>query len=512
MVSSQTITSVQYPMTGEDLSVVPLDDFPLPCTKCDQSAMTEDCNYETGICITLSDTSISVIGTNATLIDNGQFSLDAHCTPRYLQKLTLVKYVVICWESSYQLFHTDDLQLEEISLGEDGARDGILVQSSRNEFGSQTHLYHVEIHDSDHLVLNYNVVGGVPGFIFPDNDCTFDSLALHPIFSLHGKFFLSCSTANEERAYFLHSTDTYDDPIRVSLCSDPLSYPNSSTFAVACNSSLEIYMKNNVERHQSKNFSSSIISFWYLNPTTLILDTGNQQIVNVDLFMESSGSDGVLALNGTDTNCSLTRKLLTPDVYATVCTSDELYNVYLLNTTKGQPLPPVSNLTEEPLNIYFNFLPPNTTNHVPTTPITPTDSSSTPPITPTDSGSTPPIMPTDSTPSTPSNDETTDFPSTETLKPRKSTYLLKILLPIICGVLLVVIALVVCTICCCKSYRRKASQQRLPSINIQPPTDIVHSSNGAATPSMSATNSSAISSIAGSQEDLEMAEYRTIIV
>jgi hypothetical protein len=239
VVSSQTITSQIYATAGRGRSVVPLDDFPLPCTKCDQSAMTEDCNYEAGVCITLSDTSISVIGTNATLIDNGQFSLDAHCTPRYLQKLTLVKYVVICWESSYQLFHTDDLRLEGISLGEDGARDGILVQSSRNEFGSQTHLYHVEIRDSDNLVVNYDVGRGVSDIIFPDNDCTYDSLALHSILSLHGTFFVSCLTATEERSYFLHSTDTYDDPIRVSLCSDPLSYPNSSTFAVACNSSLQ---------------------------------------------------------------------------------------------------------------------------------------------------------------------------------------------------------------------------------------------------------------------------------
>ena len=486
MVGPRTITSELYPMTDGVCSVVPLDDFPLPCTKCEQGTMTEDCNYEAGVCITLSDTSVSVIGTNATVLDNGQFSLDSQCTPRYLQKLTHVKYAVICWESSYHLFHTDYLQLDRISSGEDGARDGILVQSSSDVFGRQTHLHHVEIHDSDHSVYIYDILGGVSDLIYPDYDCMYDSLALHPIFSSYGTFFLSCSTANEAKMYFLLSTDTYgSSPIRVTLCSDPLSYPESSTFAVACNYSLVIYMKNDMEYHHSMNFSSSITFFSYLDPTTLILDTGNQHIVSVELFMNSGGSDGVLALNSTNTNCSLIRKRLTPDVYATVCASGGVYNVQLFNTTQGQPLPPVSNLTEEPLTVYFNFQepptlpgPPNTTNHTPTTPIAPTDSSSTTSITPTDSSSIT-TMPTDLTQNTPSEDEN---PPT---KPGKSTSGRKILLPVLLtvgGVLVLATGIMILLVVC-----------------------IVHSHRQKAPPNMSTTNSSFVSSRAGSQEDMEWA-------
>jgi hypothetical protein len=236
-------------------------------------------------------------------------------------------------------------------------------------------------------------------------------------------------------------------------------------------------MKNDVENYQSKNFSDGITFVSYLNPTTLILDARTQHIINVDLFMKSGGSDGILTLNSTDTstNCSLIRKLLTPDVYATACTNGVLYNVQLFNATKGQLLLPVSNLTERPLDVYFEIqqpptLLPNTTNHSSTTPITPTDS----------------------TLSTPSKEDMT--PTEEALKPGKSTSIYLPVLLTVGGVLsLAVVLLVACIVCLCKSRRQKAAQQ--PSVDIS-----AHSSNGANTPNMSVTNSSAISSI-----DLEMA-------
>lgn len=415
VVGAQSITSQPYPdpkATGQRTTTQLSDHFPTTCTTCDRGAMTEHCNYEDGFCVKLSDTSISLISVNGSLLHGSPFRLDRSCTPRYLQKLKQGDFAVICWESSYHIFkcRSDldcDPQLQEISPGGSGARDGILVQSSShfNHHG----FHHVEIVGND--IESHDVSsGGGYDLLFPDAECI-ETLSLYPTFSSHETFFLSCLTATKKRTYFLHSIRPGSDPIRIDLCSDPLSSPNGGSFAVVCNGSLAVF--NNAEHYCSENFGSSITFHNYLNPATLvvILDTGNQYIVDVDIFMDSGGLDGIITLHNTST-CSSVHKLLTHDVYATVCRKTTFYDVQLFNVTNGRALKPVSNLTEAPLDIYFDFSQPSTSQ--PPTSQPPT----------VDPGPTTMINPTNSSSHSSSKEgileEKTDGPSKESPKPQKS--------------------------------------------------------------------------------------------
>lgn len=382
--------------------------------------MTEYCNYKRRSCIRLSDTAISVITTNISL-SRQSYSLDSSCKPRYLQRLGQKKFAVVCKGASFQVFHhVSEPQLENIVHGEDGALEGILVQSG-------IFLFHVEV-DPYHLdLILYNVRGGsVFDYVLPDSECT-HSLSLHLTFS-RGTFFYSCLTDADERLYFLYRlADDVSVPIRI--CNDPVS-SEGSTYAVACNDALTIYMKSNIEESHSKNFTSPIKFFKFLDRTTLIvaLETGSEHIVNVQTFMNTNGTDGVYTLH--DASDCTPSKLITPRVYATVCTSGALYSVHLYNTTNGEVSMSVANLTERPLGLYYVFGPP-----IPTSPATPPTSELTTSTNSTD-------MTTNQHPST------SESGTGESTKTQDIVLAVGIVLRVLAlGVLLLLFALVICYYC-----------------------------------------------------------------
>ena len=372
-----------------------------------------------------------------------------------------MKFAVICEESSYQVFQYGlDPQLGGIVYGEHGAKEGILVQSG-------IHLYHVEVDPDYNDILLFDVYSGFLDTIhvYPDDGDCAHSFSLHPTFS-RGTFFFSCLTGTDERLYFLYTVPKHL-PVRISICNDPLS-SEGSTFAVVCNGSLTIYMKSNVEESHSKNFNSPITFFKYLDSSTLIvaLETGNQHVVNVDIFMNTSGDDGVYPLQ--DTSDCTPSKLLTHGVYATVCTNGALYTVRLYNTTNGEALMSVANLTEMPLDLYYVYDRPI---------ITPT---TTTPSIPTYGMTTSTKMTTTTSTNSPNNDPPTSGGSP---KPRKLTQTRNIVMAvcIVLGVLALLILVVCCCYCCWKSRHghKQASSRR----------------SGTATPNTSITNSSTFSSL-----------------
>ena len=200
----------------------------------------------------------------------------------------------------------DSLQLESIENGRDGATDSILLTS-------QNSLYHVEL--ASGIIFVYDVFHGTDSYIFPDYNVCAGSYLLH---SSTGEFFLSCQTAAGEQAYLLYTVNGGDVYTHVHLCGDPFSFPDSYTFATTCSNTLTVYTKDSTHNQTTRVFESSIVSRFYLSNSTLLVDVGDKQhIVNVDLFIASSGSDGIITLNST-TNCSLIQKLVGPELYATV--------------------------------------------------------------------------------------------------------------------------------------------------------------------------------------------------
>ena len=329
MVDSHFITSQPYP-NNYGHTTTPLDNFPLPCTVCEVGFPTEFCESDE-VCVKLSDQQISIVATNGSLLEGSPFSLDNQCSPRYLQKLTSDSYAVICQESSYHIFRTTGPggpQLEEKIQG--SGTDGVLVQSEYNAFGQlRDGLHHVEV-DIDILVL-HDVLTGTFDYIYPDIDCMPHSLGLHTIFSSIGKLIVSCTTYTEERAYFLHSVIYYDSDYEfIDLCDNPIPSPGGNTFAVACNNTLAVYTPTDVELYNSKIFRSRIVYISYLSPTTIVVDTEYQQhIVTVD----GSGLYEIVTLYDT-TNCTFVHKLITDDIYVTVCENDAQYFAVLVNTTR----------------------------------------------------------------------------------------------------------------------------------------------------------------------------------
>ena len=346
MVSAENVMSLPYPDTNEEnRTIMPLsEDFPSPCTTCNVHIATEDCNFEKGICFKLSDGSVSLTGTNGSLLYDSPFILDSECTPWRFRRLDDVQYGILCKEFSYQVFDVDNRHLDQIQYDTVGATDSILVKSNG-------HLYHVAL-ASGIVIIVYDVYHGEQYPIFADSDCI-NLISIHSLYSL--RFILSCSTADRERVYFLHSLVPQSDHEFIDLCDEPFSFPGSETFGVTCNEILTVYMTDDISNQYSRSFETTIISQSYVDNTTLLVDVGDQQhIVNTNTFVQSNGSDGILTLNNT-TNCSLTKKLVTPELYATVCENGDLYTVRLFDIWNGVELPPVDNLSIQPLNVYFQL-------------------------------------------------------------------------------------------------------------------------------------------------------------
>ena len=260
----------------------------------------------------------------------------------------------------------DSLQLGPIRYGSDGAIDSILLTS-------EGYLYHVELVSG--IIFVYDVFYATESYIF--RTCA-GSYSLHSIDSSTGEFFWSCQTAAGEREYLLYTVNSGDVYTHLDLCGDPISFPDSYTFATTCSHTLTVYTKGDSTHNQTTRvFETSIVSRFYLSNSTILVDMGDRQhIVNVDLFIASSGSDGIVTLNST-TNCSLIQKLVGPELYATVCADGDMFNVLLFNTRSGDQYLSVNNITIEPLGVYYQNI--ELQVPLPSETIVPTASSSSPP-------------------------------------------------------------------------------------------------------------------------------------
>ena len=389
--NEDSITLQPYNSTsvaGDRIHVPPVDTvFPGTCTTCDFGTPSEYCEYENQYCIKLSDTSVSIVAVNGSLLYGSPYMLDGACTPRYLHRLGRMTYGmtygIICRESSYHRFsfgEDGNPVLHGIENGEPGARSGILVRSSSGN------LYHVELIES--IISIHDIGQSTSVYHEIHSNCIRGSFALHPAFISNGQFHLSCKSENGDPVNRLYSVKNEDyEPLE--LCANPLFSPPTSstgidTFAVNCSKTLMIYQTNNAAQTYSTSFNSSIASLLYLDKNTLLVDTRSEQhIVVIDRFMNGNGSDGIATLEDTF-NCSLLYKLITPNIYATVCRTGLHYEVRLLDKTRRQELSPITDLTTPPRNIFFDAQatssPPSsdpTITHPPLPPegITPSDSS-----------------------------------------------------------------------------------------------------------------------------------------
>ena len=355
LVNEDSITLQHYNSTretGERIDTSLSEVFPGTCTVCDSRFPTEYCEYEDGYCVKLSNTSVSVVALNSSLLYSSPFMLDPACTPRYLHRLDRITYGIICRESSYHILRfgeNDGPVLEGIVDEATGASGGILVCSPSGE------VYHVELLES--FLSIYGTKWGSPQYRFV-TECV-GTLKFGPTFASNGMFHLSCVTDSGSEVDQLYSAVNEEHEL-LDLCADPLFSPPASsagisTFAVACAETITVYETNNVAERYSVSFGSSIASHFYLNHNMLLVDTGTEQhILAIDAFISSNGSDDGIATLEDTRNCLLLNKTLTPDIFATVCRNGLAYDVRLLDTTRGQELSPITNLTKRPKDIYFD--------------------------------------------------------------------------------------------------------------------------------------------------------------
>ena len=368
MVGDDAIVSQAYHFTnatGEPTTFPLPDGYPLQnCTTCDTGMPTDYCDNEDERCFRISDTGISIVaGTNGSLLYSSPYSLGSGCTPRYLHQLDKDKYGIICHESSYRLFYIEEdgggPVLSELSHAVGSG--GILVQTTRD---FETYTIHVEIKSG--YILTHEIESSTNGF-FPEDGyegCAPHSLSLQPTFA-SGLFFLHCTTDAGERHFLCRQRCT-----EVDICSNPLPSPPSTTggrntFVAVCGDTLTVYDTNDVTQNYSASFGCNISSHSYLDKDTLLIETESEQhFVTVDTFFNSHGSAGVTTLENTDV-CSL-HKLLTPDIYATVCRNGLLYSVRIFATASGQELGPIQNLEHQPWDVYFEKQEPPVPSPTPT--------------------------------------------------------------------------------------------------------------------------------------------------
>ena len=328
---------------------------PSQCTVCDPGAPTEQCFPDLGVCAKLSNTAISIIGNDGTV--RHQVSLDTSCMPRYLQGLKSagVHLSVDCRNSCFQLASITSstilLHEQPCNLGE--SVSGIVVEGNSYPHGDT--VYHVEINESE-VIQSAPLIGSVFADITPNNDCT-NFIALFPLYT-RDKFMLWCNASTIEHLYivdiyehiFLESTPN------IALSSAPLSSPNGQTFAAVNVTTLRLYSTDRLTTQPpgARDFGARILLHTYLDNNTLLvfLEGEIQILVNVDLFINSSGTQGVTTLSYGSTVAPV-HKLIAPGVYATWNKTGSLFNLLLFDTSNGQLLRVIPNLQERPIDVFF---------------------------------------------------------------------------------------------------------------------------------------------------------------
>ena len=327
---------------------------PSQCTICDPGAPTEQCFPNLGVCAKLSNMAISIIGNDGTV--RAQKPLDTSCMPRYLQGLKSagVHLSVDCQNSCFQLasITSSTILLHEQQCNPGESVSGIVVE------GSYLHgdtVYDVEI-DRNAVFRSAPLIGSGDADITPNHDCT-NFIALFPLYT-RDKFMLWCNASTIKHLYIVDvDEDIFPESTpNVALSSAPLSSPNGQTFAAVSVTTLRLYNTDRLTTQPpgARDFGARILLHTYLdNNTILVFLEGERQIlVNVDLFIDSSGTQGITTLSYGSTVATV-HKLIAPGVYATWNKTGSLFNLLLFDTSNGQLLRVIPNLQEKPIDVFF---------------------------------------------------------------------------------------------------------------------------------------------------------------
>ena len=286
-------------------------------------------------------------------------ALNTQCLPRYLQRLTYngLHLSVECHNYSSQV----------VSIASDGTEltlhepDGWFVQSEivveGAGVGGGREVYRVEI--TEYALYRSSFHSGHPSDITPDIDCN-HFISLHPLHT-QDKFLLWCGNGDEKFLYVVwvnHNFPEYTPHVQSN--SPPLSSPDGHTFVTVANSTLKVYRTDRLisQTPGARDFDSKIAFHTFIDNNTLllVLEGQTQSLVNLDLFMNSSGTDGVTPLSTASVTATL-HKTIMGDAYVTYNKSGTLYNL-LVFTTEGLLVSTFPNFDSIPADVFFQPGPP----------------------------------------------------------------------------------------------------------------------------------------------------------
>ena len=328
------------------------------CTQCDPGAPTEQCFAELEVCAKLSDTALTVFGTDG--VRRRSMALNPRCRPRCLQRLTYngLHLSIECHGYSSQVVSIDS-DSTELTLHDPNGRvvhNEILVEGAREGGGRE--VYRVEIEDYGALYRS-SFHSSHPLDITPDIDCN-HFISLYPLHT-RDKFLLWCGNGDEKFLYVVwvnHNFPEYTPHFQSN--SPPLSSPDGHTFVTVANSTLKVYRTDCLisQSPGARDFDSKIVFHTFIDNNTLllVLEGQTQSLVNIDLFINSSGTDGVTPLSTASVTATLHKSIM-GDAYVTYNKSGTLYNL-LVFTTEGRLVSTFPNFDSIPADVFFQPGPP----------------------------------------------------------------------------------------------------------------------------------------------------------
>ena len=336
------------------------------CTQCDPGAPTEQCFPELSVCAKLSDTAVTVFGTDG--VWHSSTRLDARCSPRGIQTLTHnvmgLHLSIDCKGFSSQVASIDGTTVSVYDSGGWNVQNEVVVEAAGANGVKE--VFRVEIDDNTLYQSNFH--SGVPVDITPPTlQCTF--ISLFPLYT-RDKVMLWCDANTEKHIYVIDvDHDISENPPYIVSDSPPSSSPNGQTFITVSSSTLQAYRTDHLITQPSgaRDFGSEILFYAYVDNNTLLLHVeGESQIlVNVTTFIGSSGSEGVIYLPSASINATL-QKYVASGVYATCNKTGTLFNLLLFDTSNGELMDIFPNYLEKPLDLFFQRGPLQTSTEIPT--------------------------------------------------------------------------------------------------------------------------------------------------
>ena len=329
------------------------------CTQCDLGAATEQCFPELEVCAKLSDTALTLFSMDGVKLSS--MPLNPQCAPRCLQRLVYngLHLGIECHSNSSQVVSVyADSDGTKLTLHDSDGRvvhNEILVEGARE--GSGREVYRVEI--EEYALYRSSFHSSHPLDITPDIDCN-PFVSLYPLHT-RDKFLLWCRNGDEKFLYVVqvnHNFPEYTPHIQSN--SPPLSSPDGHTFVTVANGTLKVYRTDRLisQSPGARDFDSKIVFHTFIDNNTLllVLEGQTQSLVNIDQFINSSGTAGVIPLSTASVNATLHKSIM-GDAYVTYNETGTLYNL-LVFTTEGQLMRTFPNFDSKPANVFFQPGPP----------------------------------------------------------------------------------------------------------------------------------------------------------